>query len=129
MVEGIENAKEEVLKALRHPVIIDARDPEDITQQKGGPAIEGSVNVPFNMNGVKQADRPTTLAEYKAKLEAAGCLPADVGAAIITHCGSAVIGSGGRGGKSAAVLREMGYKNVHNGGSPDHIRTIRAAGN
>ena len=78
---------------------------EEVEGQKGGPAIDGSVNVPLNMDCAKQSERPTTVEEYKAKLEAAGFLPADAAAAIITHCGS-----GGRGGKAAAILRELGAK-------------------
>mmetsp|Transcript_34422 Transcript_34422/g.67865 ORF Transcript_34422/g.67865 Transcript_34422/m.67865 type:complete len:124 (-) Transcript_34422:28-399(-) len=105
------------LGALRGPLVIDARDPGE---DKGGVAIDGSINVPFNVDCQKQGERPTTEEEYRSKLEAAGCLPEDKAAAIITHCGS-----GGRGGKATTVIQGLGYTNVHNGGSPD---SIRAAG-
>ena len=90
-----------------------------IEGQKGGPAIDGSVNVPLNMDCAKQSERPTTVAEYKAKLEAAGFLPADAAAAIITHCGS-----GGRGGKAAEHLCDAGFE-AYNGGGPAHIAAAR----
>mmetsp|Transcript_73056 Transcript_73056/g.138103 ORF Transcript_73056/g.138103 Transcript_73056/m.138103 type:complete len:127 (+) Transcript_73056:56-436(+) len=109
-----------VLKGLSDPLVIDARDTSEITGKKGGEAITGSINVPFNMDGIKQSERPTTLDEYKTKLESSGCLPTDKTKAIITHCGA-----GGRGGKSTTVLKELGYENVHNGGSPDNIRAAR----
>jgi len=102
------------LGALVDPVVVDARDPGE---DKGGAAIAGSVNVPFNVDCQKQSERPTTEEEYRSKLEAAGCLPEDRTAAIITHCGS-----GGRGGKATTVIQGLGYTNVHNGGSPDNIR-------
>ncbi|CAK0834822.1 unnamed protein product [Prorocentrum cordatum] len=89
-------AEAEALRALRDPIIIDARDQDE--------------------------EHPTTTEEYQKKLLDAGVLPDDKGAAIITHCGN-----GGRGGRAAAVLRELGYPNAHNGGSPDNIRKARAA--
>lgn len=113
-------ADAETLKALKDPIIIDGRDQNEIDSQKGGPAIEGSTNVPVNMNGVKQGEHPTTTEEYQKKLLDAGVLPDDKEAHIITHCGN-----GGRGGRAAAVLRELGYANAHNGGSPDNIRKAR----
>mmetsp|Transcript_97749 Transcript_97749/g.273576 ORF Transcript_97749/g.273576 Transcript_97749/m.273576 type:complete len:124 (-) Transcript_97749:107-478(-) len=119
-VEGVAVAEAEVLKALEDPVVVDARDPSEVEGGKGGPPVTGSVNVPFNIDGAKQSERPTTLDEYRSKLEAAGCLPADKSKAVITHCGS-----GGRGGKACAVIAAMGYTNVHNGGSPDNIRAAR----
>eukprot|EP00427_Karlodinium_veneficum_P041286 CAMPEP_0169262120 /NCGR_PEP_ID=MMETSP1016-20121227/43513_1 /TAXON_ID=342587 /ORGANISM="Karlodinium micrum, Strain CCMP2283" /LENGTH=125 /DNA_ID=CAMNT_0009344575 /DNA_START=23 /DNA_END=400 /DNA_ORIENTATION=+ len=120
-VESAPVAEAATLKDLVDPLIIDARDPNEVEGCKGGPAIDGSVNVPFNIDGAKQSDRPTTVEEFKAKLEAANALPEDKTKAIITHCGS-----GGRGGKSCTCLRELGYTNVHNGGSPDNIRSARA---
>mmetsp|Transcript_25561 Transcript_25561/g.52999 ORF Transcript_25561/g.52999 Transcript_25561/m.52999 type:complete len:126 (-) Transcript_25561:198-575(-) len=119
-IQGLPVADPAALKALESPVIIDARDPNEVEGCKGGPAIAGSANVPFNMDGAKQSDRPTTVEEYSAKLDMAKCLPDDKGAAIITHCGA-----GGRGGKSAAVVASLGYVNVHNGGCPDNIRAAR----
>eukprot|EP00930_Biecheleria_cincta_P021319 TRINITY_DN15832_c0_g2_i1.p2 TRINITY_DN15832_c0_g2~~TRINITY_DN15832_c0_g2_i1.p2 ORF type:complete len:124 (-),score=24.00 TRINITY_DN15832_c0_g2_i1:334-705(-) len=120
-VESLPVAAAADLKALVDPIIIDARDPNEVEGCKGGPKIDGSINVPFNVDGQKQSDRPTTAAEFEEKLEAAGCLPADKTAAIVTHCGS-----GGRGGKSCNVIKGLGYTNVHNGGSPDNIRAARA---
>eukprot|EP00929_Paragymnodinium_shiwhaense_P040079 TRINITY_DN20956_c0_g1_i1.p2 TRINITY_DN20956_c0_g1~~TRINITY_DN20956_c0_g1_i1.p2 ORF type:complete len:124 (+),score=44.89 TRINITY_DN20956_c0_g1_i1:77-448(+) len=115
-----DKADSSVLKDLESPLIIDARDPDEVTGCKGGPAIDGAKHVPMNMDGKKQSERATTCDEFKAKLVEAGALPEDKTAAIITHCGS-----GGRGGKAAAFLREMGYVNAHNGGSPDNIRQAR----
>mmetsp|Transcript_72843 Transcript_72843/g.213688 ORF Transcript_72843/g.213688 Transcript_72843/m.213688 type:complete len:126 (-) Transcript_72843:27-404(-) len=119
-VQGLPIADAAVLKELKDPTIVDARDPNEVTGCKGGPAIDGSANVPFNIDGQKQSDCPTTKEAYAAKLEAAKCLPEDKAAAIITHCGA-----GGRGGKCAAVIASLGYANVHNGGSPDGIRAAR----
>merc|ERR1712194_125662 len=70
-------APAEELKALENYIVIDARDPSDIEAGKGGPPakIPGSVNVPVNMDDLSQGDRPTTPAEYAAKLQAAGVLP------------------------------------------------------
>merc|ERR1740138_437569 len=99
MVESAPVAEAATLKDLVDPLIIDARDPNEVEGCKGGPAIEGSINVPFNIDGVKQTERPTTVEEFREKLDAAGCLPEDKGKAIITHCGS-----GGRGGKSTTSL-------------------------
>ncbi|KAH8091250.1 lysine N-methyltransferase [Aureococcus anophagefferens] len=59
--------------------------------------------------------RPTS----SAKLAAAGVeLPAD--RPIVTHCGS-----GGRGGKAAAILQGLGY-DAHNGGSPVNVAAALA---
>ena len=126
------------------PLIIDVRDQNEIAAGKGGPPafIPGSLNVPLNHLGVPQSQvslvvtspvkachamhctgvhrllqRPTTSAEFREKLVAAGVeLPADRSAPIICHCGS-----GGRGGRAALFLEELGYLNVHNGGGPSHI--------
>uniref|UniRef100_A0A7S1AME7 Rhodanese domain-containing protein n=1 Tax=Noctiluca scintillans TaxID=2966 RepID=A0A7S1AME7_NOCSC len=106
-----------ILKSLVAPTVVDARDQSEVDGCKGGERIENSIHVPFNIDGQKQTDRPTTMQEYVAKLEAAKALPADKSAAVITHCGN-----GGRGGRAATVLKELGYVNAHNGGSPDKIR-------
>mmetsp|Transcript_64983 Transcript_64983/g.186769 ORF Transcript_64983/g.186769 Transcript_64983/m.186769 type:complete len:130 (-) Transcript_64983:110-499(-) len=119
-VEGMPVVSAEVLRELKDPLIIDARDPEEVTERKGGPPLEGSINVPFNMDGAQQSDRPTSASDYVAKLEEAKALPAEKDAAIITHCGA-----GGRGGKSCAVIASLGYTNVHNGGGPDNVRAAR----
>lgn len=109
-------ATDEELRALSSPLVIDARKPSEIATNDGGERYAGSVNVPWFEDGSEAAP---TLDEYKARLEAAGCLPAEKGAPIVTHCGG-----GGRGQKAANFLRELGYTEVHNGGNAD---TIRAA--
>eukprot|EP00449_Zooxanthella_nutricula_P019968 CAMPEP_0198535816 /NCGR_PEP_ID=MMETSP1462-20131121/39914_1 /TAXON_ID=1333877 /ORGANISM="Brandtodinium nutriculum, Strain RCC3387" /LENGTH=214 /DNA_ID=CAMNT_0044265761 /DNA_START=104 /DNA_END=746 /DNA_ORIENTATION=- len=120
-VESAEVAPADALKALQEPIVVDARDPEEVEKCKGGAAVADSINVPFNVEGQKQSERPTTAEEYAEKLKEAGCLPEDKGAAVITHCGA-----GGRGGKACTVIKSLGYTNVHNGGSPDNIRAARA---
>ena len=113
-------ADAEVLADLKNPVIIDVRDPEEVEAGKGGPPakIEGAVNVPLNMDGVKQSERPTTQEEFLKKInEVVVALPKD--RPIITHCGS-----GGRGGKAAEHLRDAGY-DAYNGGGPAHISAAR----
>lgn len=115
-----EKAAEDLLANLLNPVIIDARDPAEVEGKKGGEALEGCIHVPLNMDGMKQSERPTTKEEFLEKLTAAEALPKDQSQAIITHCGN-----GGRGGKAAALLRELGYWNAHNGGSPDRVREAR----
>uniref|UniRef100_A0A7S1LSN3 Rhodanese domain-containing protein n=1 Tax=Alexandrium catenella TaxID=2925 RepID=A0A7S1LSN3_ALECA len=121
-VESAPVASPEVLASLEDALVVDARDPSEITGCKGGPALEGSVSVPFNTDGAKQSEQPTSAEDYRAKLEAAGCLPDDKTKAIITHCGA-----GGRGGKACTVIAGLGYANVHNGGSPDNIRKALSA--
>eukprot|EP00746_Dinoflagellata_sp_MGD_P092823 gnl/MRDRNA2_/MRDRNA2_36715_c0_seq1.p1 gnl/MRDRNA2_/MRDRNA2_36715_c0~~gnl/MRDRNA2_/MRDRNA2_36715_c0_seq1.p1 ORF type:complete len:367 (+),score=90.72 gnl/MRDRNA2_/MRDRNA2_36715_c0_seq1:79-1179(+) len=120
-VQSVPVASVASLRMLADPLVIDARDPNEVEGCKGGPAIDGSVNVPFNVDGKKQSDHATTAEEYAAKLDVASCLPKDKAAPIITHCGA-----GGRGGKAAAVLKGLGFTNVHNGGSPDNIRAACA---
>jgi rhodanese-related sulfurtransferase len=116
----VEVASPAVLAALAIPVLIlDVRDPEEVSAGKGGPpgSVPGSVNVPLNIDGAAQRDRRTSLEEFRAKMEEKGvALPEDMHAAIVTHCGS-----GGRGGKAAALLRQAGYTNVHNGGGPANV--------
>ena len=67
-------ADAEVLADLKNPVIIDVRDPEEVEAGKGGPpgTIPGAVNVPLNMDGAKQSERPTTQEEFLAAVAAAG---------------------------------------------------------
>ena len=113
-------ADAEVLADLKNPVIIDVRDPEEVEAGKGGPPgkIEGAVNVPLNMDGVKQSERPTTQEEFLKKInEVVVALPKD--RPIITHCGS-----GGRGGKAAEHLCDAGFE-AYNGGGPAHIAAAR----
>ena len=113
-------ADAEVLADLKNPVILDVRDPEEVEAGKGGPpaTIPGSVNVPLNMDGAKQSERPTTQEEFLKKInEVVVALPKD--RPIITHCGS-----GGRGGKAAEHLCDAGFE-AYNGGGPAHIAAAR----
>mmetsp|Transcript_5042 Transcript_5042/g.16517 ORF Transcript_5042/g.16517 Transcript_5042/m.16517 type:complete len:134 (+) Transcript_5042:81-482(+) len=112
-------ATEEELRCLPKPwFIVDARDQSEIDAKKGGAgALEGSVHLPLNIEGVPQSARPTTFEEFKAKLDASGiALPEDKAASIVAHCGR-----GGRGGRLTSYLRDLGYENVLNGGGPGHI--------
>ena len=113
-------ADAEVLADLKNPVILDVRDPEEVEAGKGGPPskIPGAVNVPLNMDGAKQSERPTTQEEFLKKVnEVVVTLPKD--RPIITHCGS-----GGRGGKAAEHLCDAGFE-AYNGGGPAHIAAAR----
>ena len=111
-------ATAEEMSALDAPIVIDARSVIERAECVSGAPIEGSHSVPFNIPTDDDSEPiPRTPAQYQAALEASGCLPADKAAAIITHCGG-----GGRGAKSQKVLLDMGFTNVHNGGSADAIR-------
>ena len=59
-------ADAEVLADLKDPLVIDVRDPSEVASGKGGPPgkIDGSINVPLNIDGVKQSERPTTQDEF-----------------------------------------------------------------
>ena len=108
------------------PLVIDVRDPEEVLSGKGGPphAIEGSVNVPLNHEGIGQRERLTTLDEFMTKIQEKHVnLPRNKGDVIVTHCGS-----GGRGGKAAALLRRAGYVNAVNGGGPSIIASAIKGG-
>ena len=99
-------ADAEVLADLKDPLVIDVRDPSEVASGKGGPpaTIPGSVNVPLNIDGVKQSERPTTQDEFLDNIKKAiDALPKD--RPIITHCGS-----GGRGGKAAEHLCDAGFE-------------------
>ena len=103
------------------PLIIDVRSAKEVAAAKGGVAVEDSVNVPLNVDGQPQSEHETTAAEFTEKLQAAGVtLPTD--APIVTHCTAGDTPYVGRGARAAALLREMGYANAHNGGSADAIR-------
>ena len=112
-------ADAEVLADLKDPLVIDVRDPSEVASGKGGPPakIPGAVNVPLNIDGVKQSERPTTQDEFLAKISDAIALSKD--RPIITHCGS-----GGRGGKAAEHLCDAGFE-AYNGGGPAHIAAAR----
>ena len=64
-------ADAEVLADLKNPVILDVRDPSEVEAGKGGPPgnIPGAVNVPLNIDGVKQSERPTTQDEFLTKIK------------------------------------------------------------
>lgn len=114
--EKIVIATAEELRSLENPIILDLRDPNEVEDNAGGKALPGSLNVPLNVDGVKQSIHLTTREEFQAKLEAAGALPEDKSRPIITHCKG-----GGRGHKGAVILEEMGYVSVHNGASAHDI--------
>ena len=110
---------EDLKSAKPWSLVLDVRDPEEVESGKGGPPffIEGSVNVPLNINGQKQSEKETTLEDFKEQLAKAGiALPEDRTASIVAHCGH-----GARGGKATAFLRDLGYTNAVNGGGPAHI--------
>lgn len=108
----------EEMKAMESPLVLDLRDTNEVDAGKGGPPakIPGSINVAFNMDGVKQSKRTTTLEEFKQKLVDAGVGLEDVTKPIITHCGG-----GGRGQKGKDMLVKMGFTDVLNGGGPANI--------
>jgi len=97
------------------------RDTKEVVAGKGGPPsfIFGSVNVPLNIDGKKQSDHATSQKEFAKKLKDAGLTLTNKDSPIITHCGS-----GGRGSKAQQLLEDMGYSNVHNGGSTANIYSV-----
>lgn len=110
------------LRALKSPLVIDLRSPKEVAAEKGGRAVKGSVHVPFNVDNEPQSVHETTLQEFKKKLEEAGVrLPDQKDAAFITHCTADSAAYVGRGARAAAFLRDLGYRNAHNGGSADAI--------
>ena len=73
-------ADAEVLADLKDPLVIDVRDPSEVASGKGGPPakIPGAVNVPLNIDGVKQSERPTTQDEFLDNIKKAiDALPKD----------------------------------------------------
>ena len=54
-----------ILKSLIAPTVVDARDQSEVDGCKGGERIENSIHVPFNIDGQKQTDRPTTMPHTK----------------------------------------------------------------
>jgi rhodanese-related sulfurtransferase len=114
-------ANDEELQSLAGvPLIIDVRDANEVEAGKGGPphSLPNSIHVPLNINDAGQSVRTTTAEEFSAKLVAAGIdvKSLDKETSIITHCGG-----GGRGGKAAKILLDLGFVNVKNGGGPKHI--------
>jgi len=116
-------ANEENLRSLQSPVVIDVRSAKEVSAEKGGRAVNHSFHVPLNVDGQPQSVHETTAQEFKKKLEAAGVeLPLNKDAAFITHCTAGDTPYIGRGARAAALLRDLGYRNSHNGGSADAIR-------
>ena len=70
------------------------------------------MHVPLNIDGVPQAERPTTLSEFAAKLQDASVPPPSERAKVVAHC------TGGRRASKAVVyLKQLGY-DAYNGGGP-----------
>jgi len=111
----------DVLAKLSSPLILDVRDPDEVARGKGGPPgrVEGAINVPLNIGGVGQGERRTTAEEFLAKLEEAG-VALDADTHYVTHCGG-----GGRGGKAALILQNLGYS-AFNGGGPADVHAAYA---
>lgn len=103
------------LQMKQLPLVVDVRDPVE-REDTSRATVPASVNIPLNMDGLKQSQRSTTLEEFKQKLDASGALPSNKSSPIVTHCGS-----GGRGAKAQQFLKELGYTNVLNGGTPERI--------
>jgi len=108
------------LKALKDPLVLDVRDPEEVEKCKGGEPIAGSINLPLNVDGAPQSTYLTSASELSAKLESAGLSNLDKERPVVTHCSR-----GGRGSKAAALLQQLGFVNAVNGGSADRIRAAR----
>lgn len=109
-------------------LVIDVRDASEIDNPL--PLVPGSVNIPLNMDGRKQLEHVTTLEEYKAKLDASGALLADKSAPIVTCCGGQPADTpvNSRGLRVKNILKELGYTNVVNGGTPNNIIDARGSG-
>jgi len=116
----------ETLRSLGSPVIVDVRSSRELEAMKGGAAVSGSVHVPLNVDNTPQSAHETTAEEFRKKLERAGILPAaSKSTAFITHCTADTDKYLGRGARAAALLRDLGYPNAHNGGTADMIREAR----
>lgn len=115
-------AEASVLRGLDNPIIIDVRSPKEIEAGKGGVPVAGSVPVPINVDNQPQGVHLTTSEEFKRKLEAAGVDLSSQDRAFITHCTAGNTDYIGRGARAAALLRNLGFVNAHNGGSADEIR-------
>ena len=116
-----------LLKALKDPIIIDVRSEKEVAESKGGDAIPGSVHVPLNVDRQPQSVHQTNAQEFYNKLVDAGIdmgsLPNQKSTAFIVHCTKANTNYVGRCNRGAALLRDLGYHNAHNGGSADELRT------
>jgi len=101
-----------VLKAIAgHAIILDLRDPSEVSQAKGGHTLSSAIHCPLNVDGKTQTERPTTLEEFVAKLRAAG-VPESHDHPIITHCTG-----GGRAAKGRAFLEQLGCAKI----APSHV--------
>mmetsp|Transcript_82244 Transcript_82244/g.266562 ORF Transcript_82244/g.266562 Transcript_82244/m.266562 type:complete len:461 (+) Transcript_82244:77-1459(+) len=116
------------LRSLGNALVIDVRSAREVEAQKGGAPVDGSVHVPLNVDNNPQYVHETTAEEFQRKLEQAGVLPAAAkSVAFITHCTADTDKYIGRGARAAALLRDLGYPNAHNGGSADMIRAARTS--
>lgn len=91
-------------------VLLDVRNPDELVAK---PLLPGSFHVPCRM-----ADDPRAVMEAGV---ARGDVPADKASAIVVFCAV-----GGRSGRAAAALKELGYTSVMNGGGCDEIARLRA---
>lgn len=121
-----ETADAETLRSLKSPIILDVRSVQERLSNEGGEPVRESLSVPLNVNNQPQSAHETTEDEFRAKLEAAGVLPAPADQEFITHCRSGKSAYISRGARAAALLRLLGYQHAHNGGSADEIRVALA---
>ena len=88
--------------------------PAEVQTARAARRIAGADNVPLNIDGVKQSERPTTQDEFLKKIKKAiDALPKD--RPIITHCGSGGRGGKGRGRATIRIERRRFY--AHRGGA------------
>ena len=125
-LEETKTVQPEVIKSLVDPIIIDVRSEKEVAEEKGGKAIDGSYHVPLNVNNEPQSVHVTTAQEFYTKLTEAGI---DINSLsktdtnFIVHCTKGNTEYAGRCNRGAALLRDLGYVNAHNGGSADEIRS------
>jgi len=124
-LEETKTVQPEVIKSLVNPIIIDVRSEKEVAEERGGKAIDGSYHVPLNMNNEPQSVHVTTAQEFHAKLNEAGIDMNSLSKTdtnFIVHCTKGNTEYTGRCNRGAALLRDLGYFNAHNGGSADEIR-------
>merc|ERR1711862_64467 len=125
LAETSNTASSQLLQELKDPIIIDVRSDKEVKEAKGGETITGSYHVPLNVDGNPQSKHLTTAQEFYKKLLDAG-VPMDdnKSQAFITHCTKGnTTDYIGRCARAAALLRNLGYINAHNGGSANEIRS------
>ena len=115
-------ASASTLKSLSNPIVVDVRSPKEVAAAKGGAPVAGSIHVPLNVDGQPQGTHLTTTEEFRKKLLDAGVDLSSPDNAYITHCTAGNTDYIGRGARAAALLRNLGFMNAHNGGSADDIR-------